>query len=741
MLNVSWVGQRNGLDIQFANAGVLDSRITFSRTTNATMFDATGKLTFAPNNLLTYSEDLSNVIWSKSAASSSGTTTAPTGGSAQRLKEDATTNYHGASNGGTIIGSAPYIGSVYVKAGERTAAYLDIWQGTAPFAPVGCAVDLTAGTITASNGSPTIQSVGDGWYRINLPFTSAAAATASSVRVYLLASNYTGALTTSGVPAAGSYAGDNASGIYVWGAQLERVTYETTPRTYNATTASAYYGPRLVYDPEPTSGPHNLLTYSNDSSNVAWNADSNGKSTYTGTMPDSSTGTINRFVSTIGGTWYPRNTSVTLFGGTTYTLSVYVKGIGQNPTSAKLAIFDGSWKTSTAITITSSWQLVTFTFTAAASSATGVGFELASPASAGYGIDWCWAQLNYGSSALTYAPTTSAALFYPAALGLQIEEARTNLAWPSKFSGWATGNCTSTADAAVSPDGTSNATLVTTTNISHVYYNGFTVTASTAYVWSFWAKRGTMTDMKYAVYNSTGAAFIISPTSYYSQTNSATWTRVTVAFTTPVGCTSVQVYGLSDSGVTGTAYLWGAQLEAGAFVTSLVPTATASAARSQEDASIQGLALSSFFNAANGTIMVESRRDAAASNVGQHIFAINDNTTNNAMTYVYRNLSSNFTIDIRTAGVSQIDPPVDTGTETGLGTSQKVALAYAANDVTFTANGTTIKTDNTVTLPSGMDRLIVGARGPGAAYLNGTIKRLTYYRRRLSNAELQDLTT
>ena len=46
----------------------LDSRITFSRTSNAMLVDSTGKLTYAPNNLVTNSEAFDNAAWVKANA-------------------------------------------------------------------------------------------------------------------------------------------------------------------------------------------------------------------------------------------------------------------------------------------------------------------------------------------------------------------------------------------------------------------------------------------------------------------------------------------------------------------------------------------------------------------------------------------------------------------------------------------------------------------------------------------------
>ena len=84
---------------------------------------------------------------------------------------------------------------------------------------------------------------------------------------------------------------------------------------------------------------------------------------------------------------------------------------------------------------------------------------------------------------------------------------------------------------------------------------GVTVTASTNYTFAFYAKSGTMTDVKYSVYNITGAANIIAPTSYISQINGSTDTLIVVNFTTPVGCTQVNCFMVRDSGVTGTTFV------------------------------------------------------------------------------------------------------------------------------------------------------------------------------------------
>lgn len=62
-------------------------------------------------------------------------------------------------------------------------------------------------------------------------------------------------------------------------AQLEAVTYETSPRTYNATTGAIYYGPRFDYDPaHGQSGP--LLRLEGNSNNLVANSSNLGTGTY-----------------------------------------------------------------------------------------------------------------------------------------------------------------------------------------------------------------------------------------------------------------------------------------------------------------------------------------------------------------------------------------------------------------------------------------------------------------------------
>lgn len=90
-----------------------------------------------------------------------------------------------------------------------------------------------------------------------------------------------------------------------------------------------------------------------------------------------------------------------------------------------------------------------------------------------------------------------------------------------------------------------------------------TVTPNTTYTFSFHAKTGTASTATYGVYDNTNTSNLVSPTSYISQLNAKTFTRLSVTFTTGNNCTSITVYPLWTGSSTGTVTIFGTQLELG----------------------------------------------------------------------------------------------------------------------------------------------------------------------------------
>lgn len=347
------------------------------------------------------------------------------------------------------------------------------------------------------------------------------------------------------------------------------------------------------------------------------------------------------------------------------------------------------------------------------------------------------AQLNEGTLK-PYFPTTDRQnvprLDYSGGCpSLLLEPQRTNLVtYSEQFddSAWVKSNCAATANQTTSPDGTINADLITTTSTSHALFQGLTVTASTAYTFSFYVKRGTMTNLFYRVYDLTNLSDIISPTSYYSQTTESGWARVTVSFTTPTGCTSARVYPLSNSGVTGTVYFWGAQTEAGSYPTSYIPTTSASVTRVADAAYKTGI--SSLIGQSEGTMFAEFEWDGIDKD--RMFIALTDGTSSNRMHCGYDETNNRFYFNLRSGNVQQALIVLNNPTAG----RYKIAGAYKQNDVALYINGTQIGV-NTSTLVAATSQLNVG--GYITSGFEYSVNQAVLFTTRLTNAELAALTT
>jgi len=142
-------------------------------------------------------------------------------------------------------------------------------------------------------------------------------------------------------------------------------------------------------------------------------------------------------------------------------------------------------------------------------------------------------------------------------------------------SGWILhSDYTLTANNIVSPDGTQNATKVTLpAGNGALRTHLMSVSPNTSYVFSFFAKRGTASEMKYRVFDYTDPYVdIVSKTSYYSQTNTDTWVRIEVPFTTSSATNVISLYIDSDGQGDGYFYAYGAQLEQDGFASAYIPT-------------------------------------------------------------------------------------------------------------------------------------------------------------------------
>lgn len=192
-----------------------------------------------------------------------------------------------------------------------------------------------------------------------------------------------------------------------------------------------------------------------------------------------------------------------------------------------------------------------------------------------------------------------------------------------------------------------------------------------------------------------------------------------------------------DSNTSGeTVIAYGAQLEAGSFATSYIPTLGATATRSLDVASID---VSNFgYNQSEGTVVVDYQGLTATPNANVRILEISDGTNNNRLTLFYNattdtvNLFSVADGDFNLTGSVSISDPNRQGI---------VAGAYSPDGIFLCKDGGAVSSDTSIPTLKGLDTVNIGLSYGLNDQLNGHIKSFQYYPRRLTNAQLQELTS
>jgi hypothetical protein len=215
------------------------------------------------------------------------------------------------------------------------------------------------------------------------------------------------------------------------------------------------------------------------------------------------------------------------------------------------------------------------------------------------------------------------------------------------------------------------------------------------------------------------------------------WYRVSVPFT-PTN-TTPPVYSLyngttnsyTGDGTSGL-FLWGAQTEAGAFPTSYIPTTTTALTRAADVASVN--TLSPWYNATEGTLYSEAVPIGLKNPGAQYEVTLGTSGTNEVRN---RFVNANAAAQIH----SSAGETFSYTTAATVNTVYKTALAYKTNDSAAAINGTASATDTSVTLPTASSVMYLGQDTGGGGLLNGYLRRIVFYPRRLSNAELQSITS
>ena len=171
----------------------------------------------ARTNLITYSEDFSNVYWNKSGSSVTSGFVSPKGDlSAFKLVEDSANSSHAILKSNFPINVQRTL-SVFVKKGENERFFISDYNKFGY--TIGVIFNLTSGTIESNQNdsiylNPKIEPYSNGWYRCSVTWTNTTGLTVPFFGNAISGTN--------------SYQGDGVSGIYVFGAQFEEASYSTS---------------------------------------------------------------------------------------------------------------------------------------------------------------------------------------------------------------------------------------------------------------------------------------------------------------------------------------------------------------------------------------------------------------------------------------------------------------------------------------------------------------------------------
>jgi hypothetical protein len=353
--------------------------------------------------------------------------------------------------------------------------------------------------------------------------------------------------------------------------------------------------------------------------------------------------------------------------------------------------------------------------------------------------------------------------------GLLIEEGRTNLLQRSEeFANayWNVIRSTITTDAATSPDGATTAEklIADTTAASNHRVDRATITLAlnTVHTISIFAKAAEYTGLalgvglsategvRFSLVGAGTATSVLAGNTGTIQQLSNGWYRCTCTFTSDALLAVHRVAITVGQNGTTTSYtgdgtsgilIWGAQLEAGSFATSYIPTVASSVVRSADVCSITGGDFTGFWNQTEGSLFASAIFNSPANyNAAQFFCDVNDNTSQNRVRF-YRNLTTP-TFEAANISSNTQDAIITSSAQYASNVTHKASLGIKQNDYAFFANNATIGTDSSVVLPVNLNTFSIGNSSSAvpARPTNGTISAIRYYRKRLPNAKLQALT-
>jgi len=339
-------------------------------------------------------------------------------------------------------------------------------------------------------------------------------------------------------------------------------------------------------------------------------------------------------------------------------------------------------------------------------------------------------------------------------LGLLIEESRTNLiTYSEDFNNvvWIKNvNLSSVPD---SPNNTNSYLVIPTGSNTTYYLNYNTTTSNSAASLSIYAKAGGYDKLLLWSNQGGGYGFNLSTGQTFSVGNITDslgasiesvgngWYRCSITVSSfsrynPYILNSETYETWTPDGTSGI-YLWGAQLEVGSFPTSYIPTSGSAVTRSADFAKITGTNFTDFYNQTEGTIFFRYKNLSLDTSTIRGVWGLENSS---APVSGVRSPQSG-SLRIRLLYNNNFSPAasnlffISTDYQNGI-------VSYNQTENRLMMNGTSDFVSATHTNDNDIIAMSIGSRTTnGDSPLGGHISHLTYYPQRLSNAQLQNLTS
>jgi hypothetical protein len=340
-----------------------------------------------------------------------------------------------------------------------------------------------------------------------------------------------------------------------------------------------------------------------------------------------------------------------------------------------------------------------------------------------------------------------------------VEPQRTNLALRSDDFGngyWGKFNTTITANNTTAPDGTTTADKFVETAANNFHSMDSTFTSGTGiYSTSVYAKVGERRYLRLNITEITPAVdhtalFDLQTGTLLSSGTGVTakiisvgngWYRISVTSPALVGgqvrmallmqtTTSSTPQSYTGDGTSGI-YLWGAQLEAGSYATSYIPTTSASVTRNADVISKTGI--SSLIGQTSGTVFIDIDIDSSFAQADTRFINVTDGTSANWY-FIGTNNPNEFRFYFRSSSTVYV-----TNVTTFTSGRHKLAFAYKNNDYVAYIDG--VQVNNTTTLVVGSTSKIELGNSFGSDIGKEYINTSALWKTRLTNTQLAQLTT